>query len=132
MNHKDSIEFILNELFKNPKTTAIPEVFASDYIAHTSKKTYTGIKIVSKWIKNLNKFLSETKITKLEFIYEDSNIIIWKRTIKGKIKPNQRNQLKVGKSIKWEEMIVSKFKGNLIQEEWITSEFLGALLLLGK
>ncbi|MGV3667309.1 MAG: ester cyclase [Leptospira bouyouniensis] len=132
MNHRESIEFILKELFTNPKTTAISDVFSSDYIAHTSKRNYTGIKIVSNWIKNLNQFLSDLKITKLEFIYEDPQMIVWKRTIKGKIKPNKSNKLNKGKSIKWEEMIVSKFQGNKIQEEWITSEFLGALLPLGK
>ncbi|XDD46550.1 ester cyclase [Leptospira sp. WS39.C2] len=131
MKHRDTIEYILKELFTDPKTTAISDVFSSDYIAHTSKKNFTGLKVVSKWIKNLNQFLSDLRITKLEFIFEDQNTVVWKRTIKGKLKPSQNKKLPKGKSIQWEEMIVSKFKGNLIVEEWISSEFLGALLPLG-
>ena len=132
MNHKARIELILNELFTNPKTTSIPEVFSADYIAHTSQKDYVGLKIVSRWIKNLNDFLSDLKVTKLEFIYENQDIVVWKRTIKGKIKPSKNKKLTPGKTIKWEELVVSKFQSNLIKEEWITSEFLGALLPKGK
>ncbi|GBF43386.1 snoaL-like polyketide cyclase [Leptospira ellinghausenii] len=132
MEPKEQIETILRELFSNHKTNRIPEFFASHYISHTSKKDYKGLKIVSQWIQNLNRFLSDLKLVKLEFIHETNDLVVWKRTIKGKIKPSKNKKLPVGKLIKWEEMIVSKFKGNQIVEEWISSEFLGALLPLGK
>ncbi|MCW7461084.1 ester cyclase [Leptospira limi] len=132
MSPKQQIEMILQELFSNPKSKMIPEVFASDYIAHTSKKDYVGLKIVSQWIQNLNRFLSDLKIVRLEFIYEAKDLVVWKRTILGKIKPSKKKNLPAGKLIKWDEMIISKFKGNQIVEEWITSEFLGTLLPKGK
>lgn len=132
MKPKDQIETILKELFSNPKTNRIPEFFNSQYISHTSKKDYKGLKIVSQWIQNLNRFFSGLKLVKLEFIHETNDLVVWKRTIKGKIKPSKNKKIPDGKFIKWEEMIVSKFKGTQIVEEWISSEFLGALLPLGK
>ncbi|MCW7474233.1 ester cyclase [Leptospira levettii] len=127
MDHKQQITSILIELFTNPKTTKIPDYFSSNYIANTSQKTYHGLKIVSKWIKNLNQFLTDLKIEKIEFVHESKDTVVWIRTIKGKIKPTPLQNLKEGKVIKWEEMIVSKFKGSKIEEEWISSEFLGVL-----
>ncbi|EOQ89667.1 SnoaL-like polyketide cyclase [Leptospira yanagawae serovar Saopaulo str. Sao Paulo = ATCC 700523] len=128
MDHKQRITSILHELFSNPKTKVIPEYFSSKYIAHTSKKTYNGLKIVSQWIQNLNSFLSDLKIVNLEFIHETDDTVVWKRTLKGKIKSSSLQNQNVGNIIKWEEMIVSKFNGSKIEEEWISSEFLGALL----
>ncbi|MCW7496242.1 ester cyclase [Leptospira levettii] len=127
MDHKQQITSILIELFTNPKTTKIPDYFSSNYIANTSQKTYHGHKIVSQWIKNLNQFLTDLKIEKIEFVHESKDTVVWIRTIKGKIIPTPLQNLKEGKVIKWEEMIVSKFKGSKIEEEWISSEFLGVL-----
>ncbi|MCG6147312.1 ester cyclase [Leptospira levettii] len=132
MDHKQQITSILIELFTNPKTTKIPDYFSSNYIANTSQKTYHGLKIVSKWMKNLNQFLTDLKIEKIEFVHESKDTVVWIRTIKGKIKPTPLQNLKEGKVIKWEEMIVSKFKGSKIEEEWISSEFLGVLFSKAK
>lgn len=128
MDYKQQITSILIELFTNPKTTKIPDYFSTDYIANTSQKTYHGLKIVSQWMKNLNRFLTDLKIEKLEFVHESKDTVVWIRTIKGKMKATSHQNLKEGKVIKWEEMIVSKFKGSKIEEEWISSEFLGVLL----
>ncbi|MDZ4728284.1 MAG: ester cyclase [Leptospira sp.] len=128
MDNDKKIEFILRELIDKNDTSQIPNVFSKEYIVHTSKKDYHGHKIIVKWIKDLNNFFSDLKVVKIQFLVQTNEFIVWKRTIKGKIKPSKNKNLKPGKLIKWEEMIVSKFKEGLIMEEWNNSEFLGSLI----
>ncbi|EMY70303.1 ester cyclase [Leptospira vanthielii] len=128
MENQKKIEFILNELIANHKTSEIPKYFSKDYVVHTSKKDYSGHKIIIKWSKDLHNFFSDLKVVKIQFLVYTDEFIVWKRTLRGKIKPSKNKNLKPGKLIKWDEMIVSKFKNGLIIEEWNNSEFLGALI----
>ncbi|TGM52555.1 ester cyclase [Leptospira vanthielii] len=128
MENQKKIEFILNELIVNHKTSEIPKYFSNDYVVHTSKKDYSGHKIIIKWSKDLHNFFSDLKVVKIQFLVYTDEFIVWKRTLRGKIKPSKNKNLKPGKLIKWDEMIVSKFKNGLIIEEWNNSEFLGALI----
>jgi len=126
-NHK-KIEFILRELIDKNDPSGIPTVFGESYIVHTSKKDYFGHKIIIRWIKDLNRFFSDLKVVKIQFLVQTNELVVWKRTLRGKIKPSNNKNLKSGKLIKWDEMIVSKFQNGLIVEEWNNSEFLGVLL----
>ncbi|TGN05164.1 SnoaL-like polyketide cyclase [Leptospira bandrabouensis] len=125
--NQEKISYILNELITNHNTKSIQEVFSSEYIVHTSKKDYKGHKIIIKWAKNLHDFLSDLKIVKIQFLVQTEDLIVWKRTLRGKIKPSKNKNLKTSKTIQWDEMIVSKFKNGFIIEEWNNSEFLGVL-----
>ncbi|EMY62781.1 ester cyclase [Leptospira terpstrae] len=128
MENKKKIEYILNELISNQNTSDIPKFFSNNYVVHTSKKDYLGHKIIIKWSKDLHNFFSDLKVIKIQFLVQTDEFIVWKRTLRGKIKPSKNKNLKMGQLIKWEEMIVSRFKNGLIMEEWNNSEFLGALM----
>ncbi|MCW7457436.1 ester cyclase [Leptospira bandrabouensis] len=126
-NNNEKISFVLNELITNHSTTSIQEVFSNEYIVHTSKKDYQGHKIIIKWAKDLHNFFADLKIVKIQFLVQTDEFIVWKRTLRGKIKPSKNKNLKTSKTIQWDEMIVSKFKNGFIIEEWNNSEFLGVL-----
>ncbi len=128
MEKEEKIEFILKELINKNNISEIPNFFSKNYIVHTSKKDFFGHKIIVRWVKDLNNFLSDLKVIKIQFLVETDESIAWKRTLRGKIKPSKNKNLKPGKLIRWEEMIVSKFKDGLIIEEWNNSEFLGSLI----
>ena len=127
MQNFEKIEFILKELIHKNNFEPIPEVFSAKYIVHTSKKDYSGHSIIKRWVRDLNQFFYDLKIVKIQFLVQTDNIIVWKRTLKGKIKLSKNKNLTPGSMIKWDELIVSSFHDGLIQEEWINSEFLGAL-----
>ncbi|PKA13618.1 SnoaL-like polyketide cyclase [Leptospira meyeri] len=128
IENQEKISFILKELITNHNIKSIQDVFSNEYIVHTSKKDYKGHKIIIKWAKDLHKFFDNLKIFKIQFLVQTEEFIVWKRTLRGKIKPSKSKNLKIGKSIQWDEMIVSKFKNGFITEEWNNSEFLGALI----
>jgi hypothetical protein len=128
MDNDQKIELILRALIEKNDLSEIPTFFSKDYLVHTSKKDYLGHKIIIRWVRDLNQFLSNLKVVKIQFIVQSDDFVVWKRTLQGKIKPSKNKNLKSGKLIKWDEMIVSKFQNGLIIEEWSNSEFLGNLL----
>lgn len=128
MDNDKKIEFILRELIEKNDPSEIATVFSKNYIVHTSNKDFLGHKIILRWMKDLNQFFSNLKVVKVQFLVQTNEFVVWKRTLRGKIKPSKNKNLKPGKSIKWDEMIVSKFQDGLIIEEWNNSEFLGTLL----
>ncbi|MBM9498980.1 ester cyclase [Leptospira sp. 201903071] len=128
MKNTEKIEYILKELIQNNNPNSIQGAFARNYIVHTSKKDYKGHEIIKRWLRDLNKYFYDLKIVKIQFLVQTEEVVVWKRTLKGKIKPSKSNKLVPKKTIKWDEMVVSKFKDGFIIEEWNTSEFLGELL----
>ncbi len=128
MDRKKIIEDVLFQLVEKNNDSVIPSAFLPEYKIHSSKKDYVGHLVIKRWIKDLNRYFDSLKVVKVQFLLETKDTIVWKRTIKGKPKPTEKSIRITKKTIQWEEMIVSKFKENLIQEEWITSEFLGKVL----
>ena len=69
------------------------------------------------------------RVVKVEFFTEENNnIIVWQRTLKGKHINKIRGINPSKKTIKWNEMVVSRFDQNKIIEEWVVSELKGELL----
>jgi hypothetical protein len=68
-------------------------------------------------------------VLNIEILVEEGNTITWQRTLHGTHKANMMGIPQTGKKIKWNEMVVSRFEGDKIAEEWIVSELAGQLLL---
>lgn len=127
MTNTEKIEYILKELIEKENLSAISDFFTPNYLVHTSKKDYRGHTCIKKWVKELNNFLYDLRVVKIEFLNQNDSNVTWKRSIRGKIKPGKNKNLKEGKVLKWTEMIVSTFENGKISEEWTVSEFHGEL-----
>jgi len=128
MNKNELINYANKELFEKGNLEIIDEVFAKNYVTHTANKEYEGHNFIKKWFKQLRKAIPTICVEKVEFFTQENNILVWQRTLKGKhttqmwgVKPSE-------KTIKWNEMIVSRFEQNKIAEEWVVSELKGELL----
>ena len=66
---------------------------------------------------------------KVEFLINAGNTIAWQRTLHGTHKANMMGIPSSEKKIIWNEMVVSRFEGDKIAEEWVVSELAGQLLL---
>ncbi len=128
MMHQEKIKFVLTELIEKRNLDAVEEVFSPDYTVHMSKKDYLGYNCIKKWVKDLNKYLTDLKVVNIEFLHQNDDVIVWKRQMKGRIRPSDNTSQKAGKILKWSDMIVSKFQNGKIAEEWVVSEFLGELI----
>lgn len=106
----------------------IDEIFTAEYIAHTGDKTYKGHKFIKRYINQLRAAIPDIKVVKVEFLIQESNTIVWQRTLRGTHKADMMGISPTEQKIKWRDMVISRFDGEKIAEEWTVSELAGELL----
>ena len=128
MNSEELIRFGNKELIENGNFNSVNEIFTKDYIAHAKGKDYKGHKFIKQWLQQLRSSIPDIRVLKADFYVQDGNTIAWKRTLCGTHKANLMGAAPSGKKIKWSDMMVSRFDGEKITEEWMVSELAGELL----
>lgn len=129
MKNKEYILYAAKELLAKGNFEIIEEVFTVNYSVHTNGKVYKGYDFLREFSKKLHQSISDIQIVKLEFFAEEKNTISWERTLEGK---HLNSIMKIPASnclVEWKEIVISRFEGNKIAEEWIVSELMGKLLL---
>lgn len=107
--------------------------FTEDYLAHAENKEYSGLDFIQRFSKTLHTSIPDIKVVNVEILVENGDTISWLRTMQGTHKKNMMGIPASNKKLTWNEMIVSRFEGDKIAEEWIVSELAGQLMLkLGK
>jgi len=128
MERKDLINFANKELFENGNLDIIEEIFEKTYITHASNKIYSGHNFIKKWIKQLRTAMPNIVVEKIEIFSDEKNTLVWQRTLKGKHTTKMWDVMPSEKNIKWNEIVVSRFKNEKIIEEWVVSELKGEIL----
>lgn len=129
MNKDTTIKFTVNQLIEEGKFDVIEKVFSVNYIAHAGDKEYKGHEFIKKFSKQLRSAIPDVKVIKVEFLSKSGNTMTWQKTLGGTHKKNMKGIPASDKMIKWTDMIVSRFEGEKISEEWIISELMSELLL---
>lgn len=65
---------------------------------------------------------------KVEFFIQESDTIVWQRTLRGTHKADMLSIPPTEQKVKWIDMVISRFDGEKIAEEWTVSELAGELL----
>lgn len=128
-NKERKIRRAVEELFGKGNTEIIEEIFSTDYIAHSGKKEYRGHSFIKQFVKLLRTSIPDIRIVDIKFLAQNGNTIVWKRTMEGTHKAKMRGIPPSGQTVKWADMIVTRFKDEKIAEEWVVSELMGELLL---
>lgn len=128
MEHNEKIRLALTELIEKGNMNIINEAFSPDYIVHASKRDYKGYSCIKKWVRDLNKYLYDLRVVRIEFLHQNDEIAVWRRQIKGRLRTSENKSIKSGRILKWSDMIVSRFQNDRIAEEWVVSEFLGEFI----
>ena len=64
----------------------------------------------------------------VEFRIEAGDTIVWHRTLSGTHKASMMGIPPTGQKVEWIDMVVTRFDGEKIAEEWTVSELAGQLL----
>jgi predicted ester cyclase len=67
--------------------------------------------------------IPDIKIIKIEFLSQTDNIITWQRTFSGTHKTDLQGIPATIKKVKWNDIVVSRFEGERIAEDWLVSNF---------
>lgn len=126
---KDAAEKLIGE----GNLEVIPSYFAPDYLAHAENKEYSGLDFIKRFSKTLRTSIPDIKVLTVEILVENGDTVSWLRTLQGTHKKNMMGIPASNKKLTWNEMVVSRFEGDKIAEEWIVSELAGQLMIkLGK
>ena len=114
MNKEEQIYFAAKQLFVKGNLEIIETTFSSDYIAHDGDKTHKGHGFIKQFIKQLKTAIPDLKIKQMDILSQTDNIITWQRTFSGTHQSNIRGIPASMKKVKWNEIVVTRFIGELI------------------
>jgi predicted ester cyclase len=129
MNREKQILYAAEQLFEQGNVGIIETVFSSDYVAHEGDKTHKGRKFITQFIRQLRSAIPDIKILRIENLCQTENIITCQRTFSGTHKKNIRGIPASLNKVQWNEIVVTRFEGSVIAEEWIVSGLAFQLLL---
>lgn len=126
MNKEEQVRFANDELCQG-NLDVLAEVFAANYVAHAGGKDHQGHEFIKRWTKQLRSAIPDIHVVKVEFHIQTDNTISWQRTLSGTHKANLMGIPPSGKKVTWRDMVVTRFEGEKIVEEWVVSGLAGEL-----
>ena len=122
------IRYAADELISKGNLDVIGAVFTSGYIAHAEDKTHKGHGFIRRYARQLRSAIPDLNVKHLEFFAEDEDMITWQRTLLGTHQGNMMGIPPSNQVVLWNEMVVSRFEGDKIAEEWVVSELAAQLM----
>jgi len=117
------------ELLGKGNLELVEDVFAADYCLHAGGKTATGLDFVRKFVKQLRKSIPNVRVVDVEILMSSRDTVAWRRTLRGTHAASLKGIPASGKRVEWQDMLVSRFAGGKIAEEWAVSDLAAALML---
>lgn len=131
-NMRSTINKASSELMERGEVESIAEYFTSDYVAHLTEKDFKGgHATIEKAIAMYRAAFPDIRVT-IEVLVEHADRIAWQRTLRATHSGNFRGFPPTGRPIVWNEMVTSRFEGDLIAEEWVVSDLAERLLVASK
>ncbi len=128
MTKSDFLSHACEELIGNGNLEIIDMVFSADYVAHAGDKVHSGHDFIRRFSKQLRSALPDLQVVKVQILTQEGNRVTWIRTLSGTHKANMMGMPPSNKKIVWNEMLVSRFEGDTIVEEWVVSELAGEMM----
>lgn len=118
-------------LMVNGDLSVIGEFFSPDYVVHlTDRDTKKGHDVIRSVVTMYRRAFSNIQVT-VEVLVQAENRIAWQRTIRATHQDSFKGFPATGSPIFWREMVTSRFRDGLINEEWVVTD-LAERLLLGR
>ena len=131
MSHREHILGAVAALFEAGDLDAAPRFFAADYVVHlTDGEVRGGLALVRAAVGLVRRAVPDVAV-EAEFLVETADTVAWQRTLRGTQTGPCKGFPATGLPIVWREMVVTRFSGPHIAEEWVVSD-LAERLLLGR
>ncbi len=129
MNKEELIKGANDRLIEQGNLDAVDKFFTANYVAHSGDQDHKGQAFVRRFASQIRLAIPDISILKIEFFVKADNVVAWQRTLQGSHQSELMGIPPSGKKIRWQEMVISRFEGDKIAEEWVVSELAGQLLL---
>ncbi len=126
--NEEQIKCANDELIGKGNFGLVEEIFSADYVAHAGGKDFTGHEFIKRFIRQLRSAIPDIRVEKIEFHMNVGDMITWQRTLSGTHQADLMGIPAIGQKVEWRDMLVTRFDGGKIAEEWSVSELAGELL----
>ena len=127
--HERRIRSANEQVLEQGDLAVVDAYFTTDYVVHAGEKDYKGHAFIKRWIKQLRAALPDLRVVNIAFLLSTGDSIVWQRTLSGTHKKALKGIPPSGRKVRWTEMMVSRFDGDKIAEEWSVSDLAGQLML---
>lgn len=111
---------------------AVAEFFAPDYVAHLTVEDMTGGHDAIRRVVELYRRAFPDLEVEVEILVEGDDRIAWQRTVRATHAGDFKGFPATGRPVVWRDMVVSRFHGDLIAEDWVITDLAERLLLARK
>ncbi|WP_341973503.1 ester cyclase [Roseateles sp. PN1] len=119
-------------LFRDGQFEAIGKYFAPDYQVHMTDQDVRGGPALVRSVLELYRGAFPDLRVEVQFLLESADTVAWQRTMHATHTGAFKGFPSTGQPMVWREMVVSRFSGSLIAEEWVVTELAERLLLARK
>jgi len=103
------------QLLNRGNLAVITDMFAANYVAHD--ETGTGPGVIRKFITDLRTAFPDIHV-EVQVLSEQGNRITWLRTARGTQRGAFMGVPASGRTITWQDMVVTRYEGGKVAEEW--------------
>jgi predicted ester cyclase len=129
MNKTELIRKRVKQLFEQGDVEIVDSSFVEGYVAHDGDKKHSGQKFVKQFIGKLRLAIPDLKIEKIEFLSQTEETLTWQRSFSGTHKVELQGIPASMKKVKWNEIVVTRFEGEKIAEDWLVSNLALQLMI---
>ena len=128
-NNEERIRFATEEILGKGNLDVVDEVFATDFVLHAGGKDHKGPEFVRRFAKRLRSAIPDLRVVEVALLVQAGDTIAWQRTLSGTHVADMMGIPPSGRKVKWRDMVVTRFDGEKIAEDWGVSELAGELAL---
>jgi len=132
MNKEKQIEYIAKQLFEQGDFEIVDSAFTESYMAHDGDKKHSGQRFIKQFVGKLRLAIPDLRIVRIDFLSQTENTLTWQRTLSGTHKGNMQGIPASMRKVKWNEIIVTRFEGEKIAEDWLISNLAFQLMIKQK
>ncbi len=128
----DTIRLANETLLVEGDGQAAERFFQPGYVAHaTAQDLKGGPAAVRSFVKTLRAAFTDLEV-QVQVLVEAADRVAWYRTVSATHSGDFMGFPATGRPIVWRDMIVSRFEGDRIAEEWVVTDLAERLLLARK
>ena len=105
----------------------IPEFIADSYVAHAGAQSVSGREVVHNFISALRTAFPDLEV-ETKVLAVDGEMVSWVRTHRGTHEAAFMGVPATGAELTWQSVVVTRYEGGLVVEEWGASTIGNVLL----
>ena len=118
-------------LFVEGGAQRIAEFFSPDYVVRLTRGRAKGHASIRRHLDMVQRAFPRVKVS-VDILVEQGDRVAWRRKFGGVQRGPFHGFPATERRTQWQEMIISRFHGDLIAEEWLVSDLAEQLLLARK